>query len=591
MKTKEKGANVFMKKILTKMIKKYWVTILLTTIFIGLNIYFLTYPPKIIGNIIDLLYDLEENRNAIMMQVWYLLGICVVLLVVRMPWRWLVGYVPRSIERDLKDKLFEQFMRIKMASLQNIKNGELMSYFVKDISEIRQFIYRLISYGTRFIFTAIIATYAMMSGVNISLTLITLCPILVTIFLVIKIKEYVERSFRKSQKYFTDLSEYVQESTDAIRTTKAYTGEMNQLKEFIRKNRRLREANNAVDVHSTLLSSCLHICFGLCYGISLLYGSKLVLEGTITTGDFVAFNGYIGLFVGPVSWLPGIISRYKRAKISYQRLDNVFGLEKEKISSKVPEKADDFQGNIEIRDLSFNYPENLEMVLNHINIKVNKGETLGIIGTIGSGKTTLMNLLLRLYPVPDGKIRIDGKDINEIPLLTLRNHICYITQDNFLFSTSLKENIKLFKEEFEDEEVKESTKNAMVYDDIEKMQNGIDTIIGERGVDLSGGQKQRVVISRAFLNKSKVVIFDDTFSALDNKTEQMVLNNVKKLVKDKTCIIISNRISDIKDANQIIVLDGGNIIESGTHETLLNRQGKYYNFYKEQTAKSQMALN
>lgn len=591
MKTKEKGANVFMKKILTKMIKKYWVTILLTTIFIGLNIYFLTYPPKIIGNIIDLLYDLEENRNAIMMQVWYLLGICVVLLVVRMPWRWLVGYVPRSIERDLKDKLFEQFMRIKMASLQNIKNGELMSYFVKDISEIRQFIYRLISYGTRFIFTAIIATYAMMSGVNISLTLITLCPILVTIFLVIKIKEYVERSFRKSQKYFTDLSEYVQESTDAIRTTKAYTGEMNQLKEFIRKNRRLREANNAVDVHSTLLSSCLHICFGLCYGISLLYGSKLVLEGTITTGDFVAFNGYIGLFVGPVSWLPGIISRYKRAKISYQRLDNVFGLEKEKISSKVPEKADDFQGNIEIRDLSFNYPENLEMVLNHINIKVNKGETLGIIGTIGSGKTTLMNLLLRLYPVPDGKIRIDGKDINEIPLLTLRNHICYITQDNFLFSTSLKENIKLFKEEFKDEEVKESTKNAMVYDDIEKMQNGIDTIIGERGVDLSGGQKQRVVISRAFLNKSKVVIFDDTFSALDNKTEQMVLNNVKKLVKDKTCIIISNRISDIKDANQIIVLDGGNIIESGTHETLLNRQGKYYNFYKEQTAKSQMALN
>lgn len=580
-----------MKKILPKIIKKYWFTILLNIIFIGLNIYFLTYPPKIIGNIIDLLYDIEKNRDAIMMQVWYLLEACIVLLAVRMPWRWLVGYVPRSIERDLKDKLFEQFMRIKMASLQNIKNGELMSYFVKDITEIRQFIYRLISYGTRFIFTAIIATYAMMSGVNISLTLITLCPILVTIFLVIKIKEYVEKSFRKSQKYFTDLSEYVQESTDAIRTTKAYTGEMNQLKEFIRKNRRLREANNAVDVHSTLLSTCLNICFGLCYGISLLYGSKLVLEGTITTGDFVAFNGYIGLFVGPVSWLPGIISRYKRAKISYQRLDNVFSLEREKISPKALTKQDDFKGNIEICDLSFNYPENLEMVLNHINLKVGKGETLGIIGTIGSGKTTLMNLLLRLYPVPDGKIKIDGKDINEIPLLDLRNHICYITQDNFLFSTSLKENIKLFKDGFEDEEVKESTKNAMVYDDIEKMQNGIDTIIGERGVDLSGGQKQRVVISRAFLNKSKVVIFDDTFSALDNRTEQMVLNNVKELVKDKTCIIISNRISDIKDANQIIVLDSGNIIESGTHETLLGAKGKYYNFYKEQTAKSQMALN
>lgn len=580
-----------MKKILSKIIKKYWFAISLQVIFIGLNIYFLTYPPKIIGNIIDLLYNINENHDAIMLQVWYLLGICFVLLAVRMPWRWLTGYTPRSIERDLKNKLFEQFMKIKMTSIQNIKNGELMSYFVKDVSEIRQFIYRIISYGTRFIFTVIICVYAMASGVNINLTLITLCPIIVTIFVIIKIKEYVEKSFRKSQTYFTELSEYVQESTDAIHTTKAYTGEMNQLKEFIRKNRKLKEANNAVDVHSTLLSTCLNICFGLCYGISLLYGSKLVLDGTITTGDFVAFNGYIGLFVGPVSWLPGIISRYKRAKISYQRLDNVFALEREKIAPKREEGNSDFNGNIEISDLSFNYPENLQPVLNDINIKVHKGETLGIIGTIGSGKTTLMNLLLRLYPVQNGKIRIDGKDINEIPLLTLRDNICYITQDNFLFSTSLKENIKLFKEGFEDDEIKESTKNAMIYDDIEKMQNGIDTVIGERGVDLSGGQKQRIVISRAFLSKSKIVIFDDTFSALDNRTEQMVLNNVKELVKDKTCIIISNRISDIKDADKIIVLDSGNIIESGTHETLLEEQGAYYKFYKEQSASSEMALN
>lgn len=580
-----------MKKILSKIMKQYWIAMILQVIFIGLNIYFLTYPPKIIGKIIDLLYNMESNYDVIVANVWYLIGVCIILLLVRMPWRWITGYIPRSIERDLKNKLFEQFMRIKMTSLQNIKNGELMSYFVKDVSEIRQFIYRIISYGTRFLFTTIIATYTMITNVNVSLTLITLCPILITIFLIIKIKEYVESSFRKSQKYFTDLSEYVQESTDAIRTTKAYTGEMNQLKEFIRKNRKLREANNSVDVHSTLLSTCLNICFGLCYGISLLYGSKLVLEGVISTGDFVAFNGYIGLFVGPVSWLPGVISRYKRAKISYKRLDNVFRLEKEKILPKIDKQIDDFKGNIEIKNLNFNYPENLDMVLSDINLKINTGETLGIIGTIGSGKTTLMNLLLRLYPVQNGKIIIDGKDINEISLVTLRNHICYITQDNFLFSTSLKENIKLFKDGFEDEQIRQSTKNAMIYDDIEKMKNGIDTIIGERGVDLSGGQKQRIVISRAFLNKSKIVIFDDTFSALDNKTEEMVLKNVKELVKDKTCIIISNRISDIKDANQIIVLDKGLIIESGTHDTLLNKKGKYYNFYKEQTAKSQMALN
>lgn len=323
-----------MKEIMLKITKRYRFTAFLQVFFIMLNIYFLTYPPKIIGKIIDLLYDIEANRDLIIQNIYYLIGTTIILLIVRVPWRWLSGYTPRSIERDLKNKLFEQFTKIKMTSLQNIKNGELMSYFVKDISEIRQFIYRLLSYGSRIVFTLIIATFTMISGVDFSLTVVTLLPILVTAFLIVKIKEYVEKSFRKSQKYFTELSEYVQESTDAIRTTKAYSGEMFQLKEFIRKNKLLKSANNAVDVHSTLLSTCINICFGLCYGISLLYGSKLVLQGTITTGDFVAFNGYIGLFVGPVSWLPGLISRYKRAQLSYKRLDEVFKLEREKMSYK-----------------------------------------------------------------------------------------------------------------------------------------------------------------------------------------------------------------------------------------------------------------
>lgn len=581
-----------MKKVFFKIVKKYSFTLFIQIVFILLNIYFLTYPPKIVGNIVDLLYDIDQNKTQIIHYTIYLLVMVIVLLAIRMPWRWLAGYNPRSIERDLKNKLFEQFMKIKMTSIQNIKNGELMSYFVKDITEIRKFIYRLVSHGSRVIFTIVIATYTMMSGVNIKLTIATICPIIVTGFLIIKIKEYVEKNFKKSRKYFTELSEYVQESTDAIRTTKAYTGETNQLKEFIRKNRLLKQSNNAVDVHSTLLSTCINICFGLCYGISLLYGSKLVLDGSISTGDFVAFNGYIGLFVGPVSWLPGLISQYKRAGIAYNRLDTVFNLEREKISVKTDkEEKTQIQGNIEIRDLSFNYPGHIETVLQNIDITVNKGETLGIIGTIGSGKTSLMNLLLRLYPVPKGKIFIDGKDINYIPLQVLRDNICYITQDNFLFSTTLKENVKLFKDDYDDEEIKESTKSALIYDDIEKMKNGIETVIGERGGDLSGGQKQRVVISRAFLNKSNIVIFDDTFSALDNKTEEMLLKNVKELVQDKSCIIISNRISDIKDANKIIVLEEGNIIEKGTHESLLQEKGKYYEFYKQQSAKSEMALN
>ncbi len=579
-----------MKNMIVKILKKYKLQFAIVWGFIAINMYLITVPPQIIGKIVDLLYNIEENKNLIITQVIWLIATAVGLLFTRLPWRYGVGIIARGFEKDFKNKLFDQFMKIKMTSLQNIKNGELMSYFTKDIGEIRVFLYRLTSLGSRIMIIFIIVTYKMISGVNLKLTLVTMCPIIVTSFLVVMIKKYVEKSFKKSQKYYTELSEFVQESTDSIKTTKAYSGEVSQLKEFIRRNKLLKEANNAVDVHSTLLTTCVNICFGLCYGISLIYGSKLVLEGNITTGEFIAFNGYIGLFVGPVSWIPGIISRFKRAQISYRRLEKVFDLEREKISIREERNANTISGDIVITDLTYNYTQNIEVALNHINLEIKEGETLGIIGTIGSGKTTLMNLLLKLYPVPNGKISIGGVDINDIPLNVLRRSICYITQDSFLFSSTLKDNISLFRDDFKDDEIIESTRNAMIHDDIGKMNEGIYTRLGEQGVDLSGGQKQRIVISRAFLQKSNIVIFDDTFCALDNRTEEALLKNIKELTKGKTCIIISNRISDIKDADKIIVLDEGNMIEAGNHESLINRRGLYSKLYKQQSSKEETML-
>lgn len=579
-----------MKNILSKIMKKYIIHISIIVIFIFINMYVLTLPSKIIGQIIDQLVNIEENKEAIIRLTINLIGVAILYLIVRFPWRSLVSYVSRSAEKDLKEKIFEQFMKMRMVDLQNIKNGELMSYLTKDVTEIRAFFYRVISFGTRILATSVLTIPAMVMSVNLKLTIVTLCPMIITVYLVIKIKGYVEKSFQKSQKHFTELSEYVQESTDSIRTTKAYTGELNQLKSFIQKNRALMEANNSVDVHSTLLSTCINVGFGLCYGVSLLYGTKLVLDGTVSIGDFVTFNGYIGIFYGPVTWFPSIISRYKRAQISYQRLDRIFKLQREKINLKSLDKQEEISGDIEIKNLSFNYPDNIENVLDDINITIKKGETLGIIGTIGSGKTTLMNLLSKLYLVKDGTIMIDGKDINQIPTEALRENICYITQDNFLFSTTIRENIKLFKDGYEDREIRESAEQAMLKDEIDNMRNGIDTIIGERGVDLSGGQKQRVVISRAFLQKSNFVIFDDTFSALDNKTEKKLLENVRREIAGKTCIIISNRISDVKDANNIIVLDKGQIVQRGKHENLINEDGLYAKFYLQQSSKEEEVL-
>lgn len=575
-----------------KLVKKYKWQILIQITFIFLNIYFLTYPPKIIGKMVDLLYDIQANKQAILFHILYLLGSSIVILMMRMIWKYFETYIARAIEKDLKNKLYEKIMKIRLAKLQEIKNGELMSYFVKDINDIRGFVYRLLSFGTRLVATLLIAFITMSASVNLNLTLATISPIIVTAYLIVKIKTYVELSYRKAQASFTDLSEYVQESTDSIRTTKAYCCETEQLKTFIRKNRKLRSDNNNVDIHQALLKSCINIGFGICYSISLLYGANLVLNHTITIGEFVAFNGYIGLFVGPVSWLPSIIAYLKRAQVAYQRLDKVFSLETEKISAKKikenKENKTPFIGDIEVKDLSFHYPNSLTPTLSHISFTVDIGQTLGIIGTIGSGKTTLMNLLLKLYEVQRGQIFIDGKDILDIPIEVLRNNICYITQDNFLFSATLRENISLFREEdYADNEIEKSTKDALIYDDICQMPNDIHTVIGERGVDLSGGQKQRIVISRAFLQKSNVVIFDDTFSALDNRTEQSLLHNIKELTKDKTCIIVSNRISDIKESDEILVLDGGDIVQRGTHEQLIEQQGLYNQFYKQQASQTE----
>lgn len=579
-----------MKKVIIDSLKKYKLTSLIHFIFIGLNIYLLTYPAKIIGDIVDMLYNIEANKQNIQNNIYYLLGICVVLLIVRIVWKYTETIISRGFERDIKIKLFERFLKLKFKEIQNIKNGEIMSYFVKDTNEIRSAVYRIISHGARIIFTFIIAIFQMANGVNIYLTIVTVIPILIAAYLIVKIKNQVEKSFAKAQDMFTSLSEYIQESTDSIRTTKAYACEKTQLEEFIRKNRKVKQSDNTVDIYSNLLTTTVNLCFGLCYSIALLFGGRLVVDGQITVGELVTFNGYIGLFVGPVSWLPTLIARFKRAQISYKRLNKVFELETEKINAKEKKFENTLNGDISIKNLNFNYPEVLDKALENINVEIKKGETLGIIGTIGSGKTTLMNLLTRLYSIPRGKITIDGKDINDIPIEILRDSICYITQDNFLFSSTLKDNVSLFKEEYRIDEIKDSTKKAVIYDEIAKMPKGIETKIGERGTDLSGGQKQRVAISRAFLKNSSILIFDDTFSALDNRTSQTLLDNIKEFSGKKTCIIISNKVSDVKNSDKIIVLKGGNIIEQGKHEQLIKNNGLYKEFYDQQSTKTESSI-
>lgn len=579
-----------MKDIVKKLLKKYKWLVVIEVLFIIINVYLIAIPSRIVGNLINYLYDIDGNKDLIIQSIIKLLFVCIGFMITRVIWKSIEVKLEFATTKDLKDEMFSKMLKSKIESLEEIKNGKIMSFFVSDTQRVSRISSRMISAVSRIILNFIIVGYLMFKSSNVMLTIVALIPILITVILIILLRNKVSDSYKNAQKSFTELSEYVQESTDSIRTTKAFVGEDFKIKEFKIKNKEVKENNLNVIKLQNLLDIFINVGFGVAYAITLLYGSNLVINGTITIGDLVAFNGYLGILSMPVNWLPWVLIKYKKSKVSLKRLEELVNLPEEQIEIIDNKKYGELKGNIEIKNLTYNYPGYIERVLENISINIKPGESLGIIGVIGSGKTTLMNLLLKLYDVERGKIFIDGVDINDIPTKKIRDNICYITQDNFLFSATLKENINLFKDNYKDSEIEESTKSAMIYEEISEMEEGIHTVIGEKGIDLSGGQKQRVVISRAFLNKSNIVIFDDTFSALDNRTEQHVLNNIKDLTKNKTCIIISNRISDIKDCDKIIVLHQGKIIEEGNHESLLDEKGKYYEFFENQAHKAKFSV-
>lgn len=573
-----------MKKQLIDILKKNKFKLIIEFIVLILFTYFKACPAKYLGNVIDLLYDIQQNEHAIMQNVIFMVLTTLGIVIARKIYKYIDFNLELYMQKKLRENLFEKLMKMRLEDIKSIKNGEIMSYFVVDIKKVSRFLLRSYSAILRASANIIIVLVLMIESSNVKLAVSAMIPIFLSIIILVIIRKKIRKDYKKARQAFTQFSEFVQENTDSIRTVKAFSGERIEEENFKEKNYELKKNNLKVSYNKGLSDVIINIGIGISYTIAIAWGADLVFKEIMTVGNVVAFIGYLTLLDLPMRFIPWVISRYDELKVSIARLDKMFKLPEEKI--KVEENlTETIGGNIEIKDLSYHYPDSLDKVLSNITVDVKKGETLGIIGVIGSGKTTLMNLLLKLYFVPRGKISIGGKDINDIPTEVLRNSICYITQESFLFSSTLKENINLFKDTYKDEEIEESTEKAMIYDEIQKMEEGINTIIGEKGIDLSGGQKQRVVISRAFLNNSNIIIFDDTFSALDNKTEQSVLENIKELVKDKTCIIISNRISDIKDCDKIIVMEQGKIIEQGNHNTLLDKNGKYYEFYKGQANK------
>jgi ATP-binding cassette subfamily B protein len=582
------GAEMIKKWIFGEFIKdnlvKYIIgfVALVATSFLSLAI------PKLLGTIMDLLKDKPGEGDRIAFLAFLMLGISVVIFCLKFVWRYCIVGRARDLECYLRSKLFAHLQTLPVNFFNNKKTGDLMAHAINDLNAVRRaFAFGLVQLVDGIIIN-LFSVLVMVETINPMLTLIALGPVTVALVLVFILRKKIRARFVKVQEAYSDISEKVQENISGIRIVKGYVQEEHEIDKLENASRnRVNVEMNYVKL-SASLSPVTKICFGISFTLVLVIGSQYVANGVISLGDFIAFNTYLTMLQAPVVNIGKVVEVWQRAMASIKRLDAIFTTNTDIVDDNPTYGDDKFNGSISIKNLSFSYPGSEKKVLEDINIDLTAGKTLAIIGDTGSGKSTLISLLLRLFKVDRGHIFIDGTDIDDIPLSTLRNNIGCVPQDNFLFSAAIKDNIKFFTDIYTDEDVEEATRMSSVYDNIADFPEKFETIVGERGITLSGGQKQRVSIARAIIKNPSILILDDSLSAVDTRTEEEILTNIKDILKDRTGIVIAHRISTIKHADEIVVLDKGRICERGSHQELLEHKDKYYRLYCAQLAESNL---
>lgn len=543
--------------------------------------YVQTLFPKVLGRTIDILKVSNFDISRVKLNIIYILLIALGAFLSTYAWRNLIIRNSREFECELRDRLFTHFQKLSPEFYNRRKTGDLIAYAINDISAVRMTLGPATAMSINGIAICAAAIYSMLQSVNLRLTVICLAPIPVIILVMLQVGKLVQKRFRKVQESFSAISDRVQENIYGIRVIKAYVQEDEELKNFEKLNNNMMDANMDMVRVASMLSPIIEICFSISFVVNLIVGGNMVLKNTISLGDFIAFNTYLTMIMTPIISIGRIINILQRGMASYKRINEIFNTEPDITDGKAM-IDNEIKGCIEFNNLNFAYPGSDEEALKDICLKINQGENLGIIGRTGAGKTTLSSLLLKLYNVEDGKIFIDGIDINHYRLDALRNGFGYVPQDNFLFSATVNENIGAFKKAYSMEQVKKAAEASCIYENIMDLPESFNTILGERGVNLSGGQKQRIAIARAVIKEPAVLILDDSLSAVDTITEQRILENFKEIRKDKTAIIIAHKISSVQDCDQIIVLDKGRICEMGTHKELLEKGGLYYDIYREQ---------
>ena len=504
--------------------------------------------------------------------------------------RWIVIGISRDIEFDLRNDLFEHLERLSYPYYQRTRTGDIMARATNDLNAVRMLLGPAIMYSANtLVFTAGALIYMM--KISPKLTLYTFLPLPVASIVIQYFGRQIHERFEKIQAMFSDISARAQENFSGARVIRAYVQETAEVRQFEAANTEYIARSLPLARLMGLLWPTLEFTLGLAIVLVLWLGGRQVLSNRITIGDFGAFLTYMVQLTWPVIALGWVINIFQRGTASLKRIDEIMQEEPEitdepSVLLAGPPDAE-LRGEIEFHRLNFAY--NDTPVLHNANLRIPEGSSLAIVGPTGSGKTTLVNLIPRVYDAEPGAIVIDGHLIREFPLQFLRRHIGFVPQETFLFSDTVRENIAFGVEDATDEEVRAAAEAANIAADIESFPDQYQTMVGERGIALSGGQKQRIAIARALIRNPRILILDDALSSVDTQTEDKILNHLREVMRGRTTIFISHRVSTVRNADRIAVLHGGRIVELGTHDELIAREGYYTDLYNKQLLEEELA--
>lgn len=554
---------------------------------------FMLFTPKLISKSFKAIEEAHKSQISITLikddlinNILLIIGTTIIAGFLTFLMRQTLIVMSRHVEFDLKNEVFRQYENLDQNFYKQNRTGDLMNRISEDVGKVRMYVGPAVMYTINTIirFTIVIIY---MYNVSPKLTLYTLLPLPLLSYIIFKLS--VEINIRSTifQQYLSKVSSFTQEVFSGIRVIKAYSLE-NQYQTNINDLALESKAKsmNLAKVQS-LFGPLMVTLIGVSNLVVIYFGGMMYINGSIKSiGTIAEFILYVNMLTWPVASIGWVSSMIQEAEASQKRINEFLKIEPE-IKNNTSEHSN-INGSIEFKNVSFTYDDTNIEALKNISFKVNKGETLAILGKTGSGKSSILSLITRMYDVENGSVLMDGKPLSTLNLFNLRNSIGIVPQDAFLFSDSIKNNIKFGNENASDEEVIEAAKKAVVHKNIKKFKNQYDTVLGERGITLSGGQKQRVSIARAIIKNPKILLLDDCLSAVDTETEEKILNNLLEITKNKTTIIISHRISSAKNADVIIILDDGRIIQQGSHNQLINEEGYYKELYYKQLSEKEL---